>query len=71
MVTDGRRLYWCASCGAYRMSGGKTSGAFGHAYLFELRQLVQELDIVVPDPGSEHGRAVVAALGASIEPTPG
>lgn len=69
-VADGnaRRVYWCPTCGEHRMSGGKTTGLHGHAYLLLLRQLVEDSDtpIVVPDPGTPHGRAVVAALGATV-----
>lgn len=63
-----RKLYWCETCAAYRMSGGKTSGEHGHRYLFELRDLIENnpVPIVVDDPRTEHGRAVVRALGAHI-----
>jgi hypothetical protein len=48
------------------MSGGKP-GSGGHEYLRLLRELVDEnpAPIVVDDPGTERGRAIVRALGAT------
>jgi hypothetical protein len=50
------------------MSGGKSSGLHAFDFLLELRELIQRHGVTVPDPGTEHGRAAVAALGARIEP---
>ena len=60
--------YWCEQCGTYRMSGGKTTGHNGHAYLLALRELVETntRPIVVDDPQTEHGREAILALGARL-----
>lgn len=64
LLVEGRKLYWCEACGAHRMSGGKP-GSGGHEYLRLLRDLVESnpIPIVVDDPGTDRGRAVVLALG--------
>lgn len=61
-----RRLYWCEACGAYRMSGGSSSGEHAFDFLLELRDTIESIGLVVDDPGTERGRATVRALGASI-----
>jgi hypothetical protein len=66
VLVDGRKLYWCETCGEHRMSGKKPTGG-GHDYLLRLAQLVEEHGpITVDDPGTAHGRAVVRALGAEL-----
>jgi hypothetical protein len=67
-LVDGRKLYWCATCGAHRMSGGATTGERAFDFLLELRDGIFsfEIPIVVDDPGTERGRAIVRALGASF-----
>jgi hypothetical protein len=42
------------------------TGEYAHAWTFELRDLCERHSVEVPDPGTAHGRAVVAALGARI-----
>lgn len=62
-----RKLYWCAECGAYRMSGGRCTGERGYDFLLELRDeissrcLVVDVDARVPP----HGLAVIEAFGAT------
>lgn len=60
------RRYWCDACQAHRMSGGASTGERGFDFLLELRDTIASTGIVVDDPGTEHGRAVVRALGAEI-----
>lgn len=59
-------VYWCAACGEHRRSGGKSTGERGFDFLLELRDTASSMGLVVDDPGTEQGRAVVRALGASI-----
>lgn len=63
-----RKLYWCETCGVHRMSGGSSSGVAAFDFLLGLRDDIaaSEVPIAVDDPGTEHGRAVVRALGATI-----
>ena len=66
VVVDGRKLYYCPTCGTHRMSGGKP-GSGGHDYLLRLAQLVEEHGpIAIDDPGTDHGRAVARVLGATV-----
>lgn len=60
--------YWCEPCGAYRMSGSKSTGEISTAWVLLLGELVDEnpLPVVVADPGTDHGRALTLALGAQI-----
>lgn len=62
------KLYWCETCGEHRMSGGKTTGEIGFDFLLQLRDDIssQEIPVVVADPGTERGRAIVRLLGARI-----
>ncbi len=45
---------------------------FGDSWPWHLADAIQghPVPIVVPDPGTEHGRALVLALGAQIAPEP-
>jgi hypothetical protein len=58
------RRYWCESCGAYRMSGGTGEQAFD--FLLELRDEISARGLEVDDPGTDQGRAIVEAFGATI-----
>lgn len=40
-----------------------------HKWAFVLRDLVEKHGIVVPDPGTEHGRRLVRVLGATLQCT--
>lgn len=62
------KRYWCEECGAYRMSGSKSTGEISTAWVILLGELVDEnpLPVVVADPGTDHGRALTLALGAQI-----
>lgn len=60
------RRYWCMECGAYRMSGGSSNGVRAFDFLLELRDEISAAGVEVNDPGTERGRAVVTALGATI-----
>jgi hypothetical protein len=46
------------------------TGEFAHEWAYLLRDLCEQRGVVVPDPGTDHGRAVVAALGARYETPP-
>lgn len=48
------------------MVGNVGTGEFAHAWAHELRQIVFDADVEVDDPGTEHGRRLVRALGARI-----
>jgi hypothetical protein len=62
------KRYWCADCGMYRMSGGRSKGHAAFDFLLELRDEISTRGIVVDDPGSEQGRAIVQAFGATVRP---
>jgi hypothetical protein len=66
--TDGKtgNVYWCEVCGTHKMSGGRCTGERGFDFLLDLRDEVIRLGVTVPDPGTEQGRAVVAALGGRV-----
>lgn len=51
------------------MSGGSSTGERGFDFLLQLRDDIasHEIPIVVADPGTDRGRAIVAALGAVID----
>jgi hypothetical protein len=61
--------YWCEECGRARMSGAVGTGERVNAWAEQLRDDVENspIPIVVDDPGTEHGRALVLALGAEIQ----
>jgi hypothetical protein len=67
-LVDGRKLYWCETCGTHRMSGGSSTGVGAFDFLLELRDSIESFDvpIVVDDPGTDRGRAIVRALGATF-----
>jgi hypothetical protein len=58
--------YWCETCSAHRMSGGSSTGERGFDFLLELRDEISSLELIVDDPGTEQGRAIVRALGAKV-----
>ncbi|HEX3056649.1 MAG TPA: hypothetical protein VHP82_10965 [Gaiellaceae bacterium] len=60
------KRYWCMECGTYRMSGGPATGGRAFDFLLELRDEISSRGLVVDDPGTEQGRAVVSAFGARI-----
>lgn len=58
------RSHWTAK------GGWVGTGEYQNAWAEELRALIaaNPLPVIVPDPGTEHGRALVLALGADYEP---
>lgn len=74
-VKSGRALvYWCEACGAYRMSGGRSTGQHSNAYLHAILELVDEfgpLEFVFPDDPPPHIGKLIATLGVAIVVDPG
>jgi hypothetical protein len=59
--------YWCPTCGAHRMSGGKTTGERSMDFLFELRDDVARagIELVFAAEPPRQTREVIEALGAA------
>lgn len=67
------RLYWCETCGRYRMAGKKATGERAYDFLLALRDEISSRSIVVDvdDSVPAHGLRVIEAFRAKIRRSSG
>lgn len=64
-----RNVYWCETCQQHRMSGGRSTGQHGNAFLHAIPELIDELgpiEFVFPTEPEPHVRRLMATLGVAI-----